>query len=481
MLYTASYRGYAGEHVQAYKPQSATPVNTSGSGDRLIDPALWDDPVMRHALRVRDIGAVFALLKRHGVSQRRISSLTGQSQSEVSEIVNGRQVMAYDVLHRIAAGLGVPRGLMGLAYTPDTEVSVALSASPRATQEVTPVPDRREFLGVLAKVAVGAALTTADLAFLSTPAQATPAPARVGETELRQVHELARMLWVQEKALGGGAVREAALSQVAWVRALLRASHPDKITQQLYTVLADLSSLAGWASHDMGMPGDALRHLLHSMAAASEAGDPMRAALAMEQVARVHLQLKQPGEALKTLQLAALSADRSGNPQARALTLATTARAYADLGQLPHALDTLTKAEDALVSDSPADLVLPDPRGFDRAALESDTGRVLAIAARVDRVHAPRAVEALAAYTATADAVRLKRRAVSNAQLSAVLFHTGQTADAVTAGHDALVLASSIRSARVLDHLDTVRGEALRLPRDRDAAELARNITAAHG
>ncbi|MGW4830495.1 helix-turn-helix domain-containing protein [Amycolatopsis japonica] len=483
MLYIASCCGYAGQRVQAYKLQSAAPMNTAGSGDRVIDPALWDDPVMRRALHGRDIGAVFALLKRHGVSQRRISALTGQSQSEVSEIVNGRQVMAYDVLQRIAAGLGVPRGLMGLAYTPDTEVSAALSASPRAAQEVTPVPDRREFLGVLAKIAVGAALTTADLAFLSTPAQATPTPTRVGETELRQVQELTRMLWVQEKALGGGAVREAALSQLAWVRALLRASHTDQITHELYIVLADLSSLAGWASHDMAMPGDALRHLLHSMAAASEAGDPMRAALAMEQVARVHLQLEQPGEALKTLQLGALSADRSGNPQARAQLLATTARTYADLGQIPHALDALTKAQDALASSpsTPAggsDLVIPEPRGFDHAALDSDTGRVLAIAARVDRTHAPRAVSALAAYNATADTVRLKRRSISSAQLSTVLFHTGQTADAVAAGRAALGLASSIRSARVLDHLDAVRAEARRLPRHPDAADLARDIAA---
>ncbi len=459
-------------------------MNLSDQGFGSIDPSVWDDPPMRAALRSRDVGAVFVLLKRHGISQRRIAMLTGQSQSEVSDITKGRQVMAYDLLERIAAGLGAPRGLMGLAYTPDTEVGVALSASPRAAQEVTPVPDRREFLGVLAKIAVGAALTTADLAFLSTPVQATPTPARVGETELRQVQELTRMLWVQEKALGGGAVREAALSQVTWVRALLRASHTDQITHELYTVLADLSSLAGWASHDMGMPGDAMRHLLHSMAAASEADDPMRAALAMEQVARVHLQLEQPGEALKTLQLATLSADRSGNPQTRALTLATTARTYADLGQLPHALDTLTKAQDALVSDSPAtlagrsDLVIPEPRGFDRTALESDTGRVLAIAARVDRAHAPRAVEALAAYTGTGDTVRLKRRAVSSAQLSAVLFHTGQTADAITAGRAALGLASSIRSARVLDHLDAVRAEARRLPRHADAADLAREIAA---
>jgi transcriptional regulator with XRE-family HTH domain len=72
---------------------------------------------MRVALARRDIGRVFRLLHRVGMSQRAIAAHTGQKQSEVSEILDGRQVVAYDVLVRIAAGLDVPRGQMGLAYT----------------------------------------------------------------------------------------------------------------------------------------------------------------------------------------------------------------------------------------------------------------------------------------------------------------------------------------------------------------------------
>ncbi len=71
---------------------------------------------MRAALRVRDIGGVYRLLQRAGVAQRRIAALTGQSQSDVSEILSGRQVISYDLLSRIADGLGVPRGYLGLAY-----------------------------------------------------------------------------------------------------------------------------------------------------------------------------------------------------------------------------------------------------------------------------------------------------------------------------------------------------------------------------
>src|SRR5256885_9911991 len=91
-------------------------MNSTGQSDSAIDPQVWSKPDMRQALLAREIDSVYRVLRRHGISQRQIAALTGQSQSEVSEILKGRQVMAYDVLVRIADGLGVPRGYMGLAY-----------------------------------------------------------------------------------------------------------------------------------------------------------------------------------------------------------------------------------------------------------------------------------------------------------------------------------------------------------------------------
>jgi predicted XRE-type DNA-binding protein len=93
-----------------------------GDGDhapRWIDAAVWNRPDMRLALANREIGTVFEILQRHGVSQRKIAARTQQTQSEVSEILNGRKVIGYDVLVRIAKGLGVPRSSMGLAYDTD--------------------------------------------------------------------------------------------------------------------------------------------------------------------------------------------------------------------------------------------------------------------------------------------------------------------------------------------------------------------------
>jgi hypothetical protein len=86
-----------------------------------IDPWFLDDDEVRVALAARDIGALYRLLKRLGVTQRQIAGLTGQSQSEVCEILKGRQVLNVLVLDRIINELllaevhvraGEPQGLI---------------------------------------------------------------------------------------------------------------------------------------------------------------------------------------------------------------------------------------------------------------------------------------------------------------------------------------------------------------------------------
>ena len=79
------------------------------------------------ALTGRDIAAVYRILVAAGVRQQQIAEMVGQSQSEVSEIMSGRQVMGYDLLVR-CEGLDVPRGLM--VWGSKTRCSV-LTCDPR--------------------------------------------------------------------------------------------------------------------------------------------------------------------------------------------------------------------------------------------------------------------------------------------------------------------------------------------------------------
>jgi predicted XRE-type DNA-binding protein len=83
----------------------------------LRESGVLDLPEFRAALREHDMQVVVRLLQRYGMSQRRIAALMGVYQREVSEMLCGRRhIVNYDVLVRIAEGLGIPRGLMGLAY-----------------------------------------------------------------------------------------------------------------------------------------------------------------------------------------------------------------------------------------------------------------------------------------------------------------------------------------------------------------------------
>jgi Helix-turn-helix domain len=79
------------------------------------DPWIWDEPQMRQALYQHDFITVYRLLQRIGYSQNAIGQLTGQSQPEISAILHGRRVISYRVIARIADGLGIPRGYLGLS------------------------------------------------------------------------------------------------------------------------------------------------------------------------------------------------------------------------------------------------------------------------------------------------------------------------------------------------------------------------------
>ncbi len=90
------------------------------SSDRLSsppDPQAWEPLDVRALLAARDITELYRLLQKFGYTQQSIAAMVGQSQPEVSAVIHGRQVMAYDVLSRVADGLGIPRGYLGLAYT----------------------------------------------------------------------------------------------------------------------------------------------------------------------------------------------------------------------------------------------------------------------------------------------------------------------------------------------------------------------------
>jgi transcriptional regulator with XRE-family HTH domain len=122
----------------------------------LLDPAFFEDDGVRAALAARDVGTLYRVLQRLGVTQREIARLTGQSQSEVCEILKGRTVRDVWVLERITDGLGIPRARMGLSYG-EQEPEALL-----AGEEVDEAVKRRAVLATSSAVVLGEAFLGLD-------------------------------------------------------------------------------------------------------------------------------------------------------------------------------------------------------------------------------------------------------------------------------------------------------------------------------
>lgn len=93
-----------------------------GRADELIEiPAtLWQRAEMAEALRERDMGRVFRLVRQYaGASQTQLAIACGMTQGKISEIMRDIQrVIALEVFERIADGLSMPapaRAILGLA------------------------------------------------------------------------------------------------------------------------------------------------------------------------------------------------------------------------------------------------------------------------------------------------------------------------------------------------------------------------------
>ncbi len=139
-----------------------------------VPASLWHRPDMLTALKARDIGAVFRLVRQYGgLSQTAIGSLTGYSQGKVSAIMSGsQQVTALEVFERIADGLHMPdQARMALGLAPRDLAAAAIPRQDARPAGPPPTVDlvrhgedetevrRRDFVGL-----AGAALFSAVVA-----------------------------------------------------------------------------------------------------------------------------------------------------------------------------------------------------------------------------------------------------------------------------------------------------------------------------
>ena len=403
-----------------------------------------------------------------------LAALTGQSPSEVYEILNGRRVMAYDVLVRIGDGLGIPRGYLGLAYDESTELVLDLavascSAKPDEREEV------RQLLSHAANVTMGAAVHEVAKWWQPVERAHTPVPARVGLADVAQIEHMTTVMRLLDAQYGGGTCRDAVTAQACWAQQLLAADYGVEVGERLHLALADLHNLAGWTSFDVGLFTSARRHFARAMEQAKHAGDASLVANVLYRMGRLHLHRGFYRDALKFFQLGQITAQDAGSELTVAMLCANEAWTYALLGDNGQALKSICRAQDEFARAEPQQAPAW-VRFFGSADLHAMVGMVYAFLPDRRDTDLGQAVEhfttSLAArHDDTARSSVFELTALAMAHLA-----LGNPGEGVACGHAALDLAGRVRSIRTIDRLEPLQAEAERHPEDSDVRDLSERV-----
>ncbi len=316
-----------------------------------IDPALFERDDMRAALAARDVGAVYRLLGKCGVSQRQIAHLTKQSQSEVSEIRKGRQVRDVEVLERIADGFGIPRHWMGLGYGEDGP------DSPSAQKDVDEDMKRRALITATTVAALGKMMPGLGEPIELALPTGQALPSRLGMSHVHTVQAVTERLRGVARYYGGQADLFAAAVKVytRW----MGVPATDAIKARLGAALAELHTEAGWCCHDSGLDGHGF--FIRALRVAGEVGDAYGIANAALHAGVTMVRSGHPNDALKEFQLgqfkltefpptkstpATLHADDPRVPTLAARLSRQSATAYALLNNPNQAKRCLIEAHD---------------------------------------------------------------------------------------------------------------------------------------
>ncbi len=333
---------------KATKPTKPAPIRPPAADKPLValdDPAMFEGEEMRAALAARDVTLVYRLLSQRGVTQREIARRTGQLQSEVSNILKGRQVRDVTVLERIADGLGIARARMRLAGVAGGEDGSyggeVTDADP--PEEVIAEMFRRHLLALGAITVAGAAVV-GELVELPGPAPVV-LPSQLSYVHVGQVRELTRRLG--EAGNTCIADPEVLSAAAAWAERLLGVLGAEPVRRALMVAVAELHIEAGWAGFDTGRYHRAVHHFTAALELATEADDAYLQSTALQFAGVATVEHGQPDDGLKMIQFSLVKAwdiprdeqravvvGNSGRAAQEACVRASAATALADLGKL---------------------------------------------------------------------------------------------------------------------------------------------------
>ncbi|MGH3753471.1 MAG: hypothetical protein ACRDRP_12380 [Pseudonocardiaceae bacterium] len=398
--------------------------------------ALLSTGAARRALGKRSVVQVYRLLVEGGISRDRIAELTGQQVSEVAEILAGKEVDDYDMLVRIAAGLGLHRAAMGVSYGDD-----ALDYGPDVAAPPNPV--------------------TEDWGD-------SPLPFWVDETDVAGLEDTTARLRDLDFRYGGHwAFLKVVAAHAQYSKRLLSSACTGETRRRLALAVCDAYSLAGWVALDLSRRRPAWDHFQRSLLFGLAAQDEVAVMGAVQSVGRLDLH-EATDFALKVFRIAQLN---GSSVITQAFLKADEGLAAALLGQTEDASYAIQRAK-AMFADADPDSARPS--WMDPAQALPDLLSVTG-AAQLQLGNLPEAVADLSRALAGRPEAAVRSRATDGAALATAYLRAGEVERGLGTGHQAADAARHMPSARVRDGLARLKLELVGRS-DTPSRELAERV-----
>ncbi len=337
------------------------------------------------------------------------------------------------------------RAILGVSS--DAALGFVNARSARAVVKLEHV-DRQHFLR--ASRDLGALAALGPVAALLERSEPTPAPRRVGATDIEQVRAATRVVESWGCTYGGGGLaRDAVMGQLRWSAGLLNAICPDVLRPELLSAVGDLASVAGYLAEDVGAHEEASRAYHFALACAEEAGDwPLRADI-LSSMALQAIRTGQPDDALTMAEHGLVRPDRL-TAAGRSVLYTNRGHALVRMRRVNEALTAIGTADDHFAHFTP-DNEPPFMSYYNDARHAQHTGQPLAGLAILGRGPGE-ATDRLTAAAARTDG-NIRAGTICRTWLASLTMVTGDPLQAAAIGHAALDAADALRSRRVTDEL----------------------------
>jgi hypothetical protein len=404
----------------------------TAEGPRELPGALLADAEMIRACRARDFSTVFTLVRRRaGIYPSRIAALCGMTPSRVGEIMSGQRKLAHiDVIERVADGLRIPGGLLGLAHRPweiPPRATVAEpEPQPQSVPSQPPAASAADLDGILHLVDAG----------------------QVTHSTLAAIQSSIEDYWRRDDQHGGAALRPAVVGQLRYAQQLIDGTRDSPLRGGLVALAAELARMAGWAYFDARQYSTARGYFTQALHLAQGIGDRQFVANVLSCLS---LQATYEGDAHEAAALASAAQDTARHTESPDLVMAMLymreAFAHATLRAPDDCHRAIAKAhthfEHAGGGTAPRWV-----RYFDETKLIVDTGIALA------QLGEHRQAEPLIAEGLRREHRDQQRgRAFHAFWLASTQLRNGALDQACSTASTALDLATNVDSPRVVGHV----------------------------